>query len=409
MAVFDVGVDDGVPYVVLELLEGETLATALRQGALLAASGDRPRRTDRAGPGGGAREGHRPPRPEAGQHLRDRRRPRQDPRLRAGEADRDARPRSRPSRSWRPRRRPAPGMCWARPATWRRSRCAASPPTTVPTSSRSARSSTRCWPGQPAFGGDSTVERMTAILKDDPPPLPIGAVPPQLDRVVHRCLEKSPAQRFQSASDIAFALGGDVAARPRAGLGLRGSDGHRCGARDPALVAAGARRRGRRRRRRRHRRAGDAAGRAGARPGSSASRPARSIACRSPTPGSCPTARRSSTARHRADRRRRSSSSTRRPRPRSRSACRTPTCSRSRSTGELAVIVAPRYPRSAPLRRHAGPDDHRQLAARRRRGRARGRLVAGRHGHGDRPRPRQQRAIGSNSRPARRCTRPVAT
>ena len=41
MAVFDVGVDGGVPYVVLELLEGETLAAALSQGALAAADGDR--------------------------------------------------------------------------------------------------------------------------------------------------------------------------------------------------------------------------------------------------------------------------------------------------------------------------------------------------------------------------------
>ena len=34
MQVFDVGVDSGVPYVVLELLEGETLAAALSEGAL---------------------------------------------------------------------------------------------------------------------------------------------------------------------------------------------------------------------------------------------------------------------------------------------------------------------------------------------------------------------------------------
>ena len=34
MAVFDVGVDGGIPYVVSELLEGQTLATVLRQGPL---------------------------------------------------------------------------------------------------------------------------------------------------------------------------------------------------------------------------------------------------------------------------------------------------------------------------------------------------------------------------------------
>src|ERR1700728_1289916 len=32
------------------------------------------------------------------------------------------------------------------------------------------------------------------------------AYPPGLQRVLHRCLEKSPEQRFQSASDLAFAL-----------------------------------------------------------------------------------------------------------------------------------------------------------------------------------------------------------
>ncbi|MEZ5417254.1 MAG: protein kinase [Vicinamibacterales bacterium] len=60
--------------------------------------------------------------------------------------------------------------------------------------------------GQPAFSGDSSVERMSAILKLDPPPAPAATVPPSLDRLVRRCLEKVPAQRFQSASDVAFAL-----------------------------------------------------------------------------------------------------------------------------------------------------------------------------------------------------------
>jgi hypothetical protein len=60
--------------------------------------------------------------------------------------------------------------------------------------------------GRRAFTGDSAVETMSAILKHDPPELPPGAVPPHLDRVIRRCLEKNPAQRFQSASDIAFAL-----------------------------------------------------------------------------------------------------------------------------------------------------------------------------------------------------------
>ena len=49
---------------------------------------------------------------------------------------------------------------------------------------------------------------MTAILNEDPPGISqvTTNIPPALQRVVHRCLEKSPEQRFQSASDLAFAL-----------------------------------------------------------------------------------------------------------------------------------------------------------------------------------------------------------
>ena len=49
---------------------------------------------------------------------------------------------------------------------------------------------------------------MTAILNEDPPSISQIApgLPPGLQRVVHRCLEKNPEQRFQSASDLAFAL-----------------------------------------------------------------------------------------------------------------------------------------------------------------------------------------------------------
>jgi Tol biopolymer transport system component len=59
--------------------------------------------------------------------------------------------------------------------------------------------------GKRAFAGDSSVEVMNAILKDDPPDLP-ASVPPALGRIVRRCLEKEPASRFQSAADLAFAL-----------------------------------------------------------------------------------------------------------------------------------------------------------------------------------------------------------
>jgi hypothetical protein len=59
--------------------------------------------------------------------------------------------------------------------------------------------------GHSAFSGDTSVERMTAILKSDPPAL-ASTVPAHLDRIVRRALEKNPQHRFQSATDIAFAL-----------------------------------------------------------------------------------------------------------------------------------------------------------------------------------------------------------
>jgi eukaryotic-like serine/threonine-protein kinase len=60
--------------------------------------------------------------------------------------------------------------------------------------------------GRRAFKGDSDVETMAAILNQDPPETPAGVLPAHLERIVRRCLEKKPEQRFQSASDIAFAL-----------------------------------------------------------------------------------------------------------------------------------------------------------------------------------------------------------
>ena len=63
--------------------------------------------------------------------------------------------------------------------------------------------------GQRAFKGDSGVETMNAILKEDPPELdPLQLkVSPAMNRIVRHCLEKNPANRFQSARDLGFALG----------------------------------------------------------------------------------------------------------------------------------------------------------------------------------------------------------
>jgi serine/threonine protein kinase len=64
--------------------------------------------------------------------------------------------------------------------------------------------------GQRAFRRDTAAETMTAILKEDPAELSASNKPisPVLERIVRRCIEKKPLQRFQSARDLAFNLEG---------------------------------------------------------------------------------------------------------------------------------------------------------------------------------------------------------
>ena len=63
--------------------------------------------------------------------------------------------------------------------------------------------------GERPFRGDSAVETMAAILKEEAPELVsrVAGVSPSIDQIVRRCLEKNPAARFQSAQDLAFAVG----------------------------------------------------------------------------------------------------------------------------------------------------------------------------------------------------------
>jgi Tol biopolymer transport system component len=62
--------------------------------------------------------------------------------------------------------------------------------------------------GERAFQRGTSAETMTAILKEEPAELGESGrtVSPAVDRIVRRCLEKAPEQRFQSAKDLAFAL-----------------------------------------------------------------------------------------------------------------------------------------------------------------------------------------------------------
>jgi len=74
--------------------------------------------------------------------------------------------------------------------------------------------------GQRAFRRDTAAETMTAILKEDPPDLAGAgrAISPGLARVVERCLEKRPADRFRSAHDLALALEAISRGEPREGV-----------------------------------------------------------------------------------------------------------------------------------------------------------------------------------------------
>ena len=72
-----------------------------------------------------------------------------------------------------------------------------------------------------AFHGETPADTMSAILKEEAPELSETArnVPPGLERIVRHCLEKHPAQRFQSAGDLAFDLEAltDVSAATKSG------------------------------------------------------------------------------------------------------------------------------------------------------------------------------------------------
>jgi len=62
--------------------------------------------------------------------------------------------------------------------------------------------------GKRAFKRDTSAETMTAILREDPAELSDAGWEgrPALQRILVRCLEKNVEQRFQSASDLAFAI-----------------------------------------------------------------------------------------------------------------------------------------------------------------------------------------------------------
>jgi Tol biopolymer transport system component len=62
--------------------------------------------------------------------------------------------------------------------------------------------------GKRAFRGETEVDTITAVLREEPPQMTLirQSIPPAFERIVCHCLEKEPENRFQSARDLAFAL-----------------------------------------------------------------------------------------------------------------------------------------------------------------------------------------------------------
>ena len=61
--------------------------------------------------------------------------------------------------------------------------------------------------GHPPFRGESPVDTLSAILREEPPPDPaLAGLSTAFERILHRCLEKRPEDRYQSAGELALDL-----------------------------------------------------------------------------------------------------------------------------------------------------------------------------------------------------------
>src|SRR5207302_3425952 len=62
--------------------------------------------------------------------------------------------------------------------------------------------------GRKPFSGDSRLSMLSKILNEDPtPPVQLArSIPPELERIILRCLRKDPARRYQTMADLKVAL-----------------------------------------------------------------------------------------------------------------------------------------------------------------------------------------------------------
>ena len=251
LSVFDVGRHDGMPYLVLELLEGETLRQRLERGTLSARRAIEMAVEVCRGLEAAHAQGlvHRDLKPENLFLTTDGRVKILDFGLAKLTARRRGVGAPGRGRSWREGHEDGPRDH--------------SGDSRVPVSGAGAgsRRGRPVGPLRPGGGplrggvraaslssGRTPADTLSAILNHDPPAVTSasGPIPPALDRVVRRCLAKDPVERFHSAHDLGLALEA-VLDRP-SGLGSRGAGGpqpvprpvvlHR-GRRRPLLRAGG--------------------------------------------------------------------------------------------------------------------------------------------------------------------------
>src|SRR3981189_2097401 len=94
--------------------------------------------------------------------------------------------------------------------------------------------------GKPAFAGKSRASLIAAILSSEPQPMAAlqPMTPPALARVVKKCLAKDPDERWQSASDLASELNWIAEGRSQGGEAARVPAGSRRWERASWLLAA---------------------------------------------------------------------------------------------------------------------------------------------------------------------------
>ena len=202
LAVYDVGTHDGAPYIVSELLEGETLGDRLRGGALQArkALGVAHQIAEGLAAAHGRGIVHRDLKPDNLFLTSDGR-----VKILDFGVAKLARPEDEAARQTGLPTETAPGMVMGTAGYMspEQARGEAVDPRSDLFSFGSILYEMLA--GRAAFTRPSTPETMTAIIKEDPPPLP-ATVPAALERIVSRCLEKTREARFQSARDLAFGL-----------------------------------------------------------------------------------------------------------------------------------------------------------------------------------------------------------